>query len=300
MKKLTVIIFSLSIIAVSCSVNDKEESGSEGQSNKKEIPVDKQLNISILLDLSDRLERDLQPPQSKRDIQIVKSTIKIFKKDMEEKGAFLTKGKLRVLFTPPPNDPNINNLAKKLNIDLTDMHNKKKKEVYDNIQTKFQTSLKQIYDLTIQSKNWVGADIWRFFKNDVKDLCIESDTNYRNILVLITDGYIYHAQSTDRIGNRTAYVTPNFLSREGFRKNTQWREKFKKGDYGLISFDSKLQKLEVLVLEVNPSKNHKNDEDIIRAYIGKWLKELNVKNFEIYNTDLPENTKVRIGNFFRN
>ena len=298
MKKLTVIIFSLSTIVLSCSVSDKEESGSDGGSHKKEIPVDKQLNISILLDLSDRLERDLEPTQSRRDIQIVNTITEILQQDMEEKGAFLSKGKLRVLFKPTPVDPNVNNLAKKLNVDLSGMHNKKKKEIYDNIQTKFQTSLTKIYDLTLESKNYIGSDIWRFFKNDVKDLCIENDTNYRNILVLITDGYIYHKQSTDRIKNRTTYVTSNYLRREGFPSNSQWKTKFEEGDYGLISFDKEMQNLEVLVLEINSLAKHKNDEDILSAYIEKWLNELKVQDFEIHNTDLPENTKIRIENFF--
>ncbi len=299
MRKLTVIIFSLSIIAVSCSVNNEEESATERQSSEKPATVDKQLNISILLDLSDRLERNLQPAQSKRDIQIVNTITGILQQDMQEKGAFLSKGKLRVLFKPAPRDPNVNNLAKKLNVDLSEMHNKKKKEVYDNIQTEFQTSLEEIYALTMESKNWIGSDFWRFFKNDVKDLCIVNDSSYRNILVLITDGYIYHEQSTDRIKNRTTYVTPKYLRQEGFRDNSQWRTKFEEGDYGLIYFDKEMQNLEVLVLEINSSESHKNDEDILRAYIGKWLNELKVKNFEIHNTDLPENTKIRIESFFR-
>jgi hypothetical protein len=55
-----------------------------------------------------------------------------------------------------------------------------------------------------------------------------------------------------------------------------------------------------MILEVNPSPQHKNDEDIIRAFLGKWFGEMKIKNTVIYNTDLPESTKRRIENFFKN
>jgi len=53
-----------------------------------------------------------------------------------------------------------------------------------------------------------------------------------------------------------------------------------------------------MVLEVNSSVNHKNDEDIIRAFLGKWFDEMKTKDAQIYNTDLPESTRRRIENFF--
>ncbi len=294
MKK-NIIIFAIFALCISC--------GSENNDNQTDQPIVEepvQLNISVLLDLSDRVIQPLQPSQSERDIEIVSVLIDIFKNSMTTKGAFQSKDKMQVLFNPAPTDPNVNNIAKRLSVDLSKLDNKRKKEVYDNIEKDFEEGLKEIYDLTLQTKKWVGSDIWRFFKYDAKELCIETDKNYRNILIIVTDGYLYHVQSKDRQKNRTAFLTGTYFQNEGFRNNQNWREKFDNQDYGLIFPGQTFENLEVMVLEVNPSPNHKNDEDIIRAFLGKWFEEMKIQNTVIYNTDLPESTKRRIENFFKN
>jgi len=34
-----------------------------------------------------------------------------------------------------------------------------------------------------------------------------------------------------------------------------------------------------------------------KEYLSKWLTEMNVNSFKLYNTDLPEYTKSKIDNF---
>ena len=75
------------------------------------------------------------------------------------------------------------------------LENKGRKEVYDSITDLYSKNLENIYQETIETSAWEGSDIWRFFKDDVKDFCIEKDTTYRNILIILTDGYLYHKQS---------------------------------------------------------------------------------------------------------
>lgn len=294
MKK-NIIISAIFALCVSC--------GSENNHNQTDQTIVKepvQLNISVLLDLSDRVIQPMQPSQSERDIEIVSVLIDIFKNSMTTKGAFQSKDKMQILFNPAPIDPNVNNIAKRLNVDLSKLDNKRKKEVYDKIENDFEVGLRDIYDLTLKSKKWVGSDIWRFFKYDVKDLCIERDNIYKNILIIVTDGYLYHDQSKYRQSNRTAFLTGKYFQNEGFRNNQNWRDKFDNKDYGLIFPGQTFENLEVMVLEVNPSPNHKNDEDIIRAFLGKWFEEMKIQNTVIYNTDLPESTKHKIENFFKN
>ena len=293
---ITFVIF-LTFISISCGDKSEKDISTENHNVIQNSNSEKQLNISILLDLSDRLIQDVTPSPRDRDLEIVKTIVGVFKSDMETKGAFNAKGKIRVLFNPAPSDPRINNIAQDLKENLAALDVKQKKKIYDTIDSSFQSNLKKIYELTLDSKKWVGSDIWRFFKNDVKDYCIDNDPDYRNILIILTDGYIYHEQSVDRIKNRTTYITGKYLQSEGFR-NSDWRSKFDSGDYGLISSSSKLQNLDVLVLEVNASAVYKNDEDIIRAFLSKWFNEMSIKQYKIYNTDLPSNTSQRIINFF--
>jgi hypothetical protein len=294
---LTALFVALIAFLYECGSNSKKNEEPSGSSPIKG-PI--QLNVSILLDLSDRVIQPMQPAQSERDIEIVSVLINVFKKGMQSKGAYQAKDKIQILFNPTPTDSNINNIAKQLNVDLSKMDNKQKKVVYDNIEKDFEQGLREIYDLTLKTKKWVGSDIWRFFKRDAQELCIENDTNYRNILIIVTDGYLYHTQSLYRQNNRTAFITGIYLQKEGFRNNPNWQAKFDSKDYGLIFSGQTFENLEVMVLEVNSSSQHKNDEDIIRAFLDKWFEEMKIKNAVIYNTDLPANTKRRIENFFKN
>lgn len=286
----------LCLILVQCK---KEGDGGNGTTQTPIPSNEKQLNITFLLDLSDRIEPSkypASPEHYQRDEAIVKDFVEIFKNDMNKKGGYKSKGKMRVIFSPQPQEQNINKIASELNIDLSTMKAAEKKEVYNTLDDKFSGNLSKIYDLTLAQKNYIGSDIWRVFKNDVKDYAITDDPNYRNILVIITDGYIYHKDSQTQQGNRTSYLTPVSINTNGFR-NKDWKQKFEQGDYGFIASRKDLDNLEVLVLEINPEKNYLNDEDVIKAYLSKWFEEMGIKKYEIYNSDLPVNTKTRIEKF---
>lgn len=299
---LTIIV----LILIGCGAEDQKSQESPLVASTAKLG--KQLNINILWDLSDRidpLKNPASPDHYQRDIEIIKDLTVLFKQDMDRKGAYMSKGKIRVFFTPPPSDPNINSIAQDLSKDLSiykgDGSNKEKKKIYDAITTQFIENANKIYSLTIDNnkakKDWDGSDIWRFFKNDV-DKVIDPDTSYRNVLVILTDGYIYHKDSREVKGTRTQYILPETL--RPFRNNSNWLQLFENKDYGLMGTGKNLSGLEVLVLEVTPSKNNKNDEDYIKAYLKKWFSEMGIKKAEVFSTDLPTYTKGRIESFIAN
>ena len=297
MKKYIYIIPILILFGCSGTTKNKKvntSSNSNGSVNQL------QLNLSILIDLSDRIDTNKYPenPQHyQRDISNIKNISEYFIKDMEKRGTFMSKSKIRVIFSPKPNEPKINIFAEKLNIDLSIMDNKQKKDVYDRMIKLFSDNLTEIYNTALTQQKWIGSDIWRFFKNDVKDYCVESNPNYRNILIILTDGYIYHLDSKDQINNRFAYLLPDNITRFKLRNNPNWENEIKLQDFGLITKRYDLENLEILVLEISPSPSYINDEDILKAVLSKWFTEMKVKRFAIYNTDLPEYTKQRINDF---
>lgn len=297
-----IILYSLLFSCSNSTTNNDENDKSEQK--KINTSKDKQLNITILLDLSDRIDKDkfhCNPEHYQRDIQIIDYFTKLFKTDMETKGAHSSKGKIKIIFSPTPDNTEISQIVSSLNVNLSKIDVKGKKDIFDNISNTFHTNLENIYTKTIESKEYIGADIWRFFKNNVKDYCIDNNEEYRNILVILTDGYIYHPDSKEQIKNRTSYIGRNFIGR--FRNNSKWKEKLEKQDYGLIDAregKKDLSNLEILVLEIAALPNRKRDEDVIKTYLVKWFNEMNVKRYDIYNTDLPEYTKNRIENFIMN
>ena len=285
------------IVIIACFFTSRSNAQQQKTQNRK------QLNISILLDLSDRINptrHPSKPEHFERDISIIEYFTEYFKKDMMKRGVFRAKGRLKVIFCPRPNDAEINEIASELKIGLAHKNPKEKKQIFDNISNRFKNNLTKIYSRTIKTNKYPGSDIWRFFKNDVRDFCIDDSGKYRNILVIITDGYIFHVDSKDKKEHRSQFLTPKYIHSQ--RKylsgdiNTL-RKHIKKYDYGYITTRNDLGNLEILVLEISPIAKRKNDEDIIKEYLRKWFTEMNVKNFSFYNTDLPEYTKERIEKF---
>ncbi|MDR0619607.1 MAG: hypothetical protein LBG17_06895 [Bacteroidales bacterium] len=296
MKKILLCLIAL--VAFSC-----KSSSTQGnlQSQKHQESQEVQLNISILLDLSDRINSQKSPAipeHCQRDIEIIKTVIDFFKKDMRRLNAWKAKGKIKVFFSPPPADTRINNIAKELNIDCSLLDNKGKKNVYDSITSTFTKNLTSIYNQTIAANSWDGSDIWRFFKTDVKNYCVDDNPDYRNILIILTDGYIYHIQSQYKNGNRYSFLLDKNI---GKYRRENWQQMVEQDDFGIMATRNDLQDLEVLVLELSAERqNNKIDEDILTFVWEKWLKEMNVSNYGVYSSDLPVNTKIRIDRFLKN
>jgi hypothetical protein len=264
--------------------------------------VEKQINMTILLDLSDRIDPEKNPAKPEhfeRDSALIGYFTDYFIGQMKEKGVPRAKGKMRIIFSPNPADTRINTAAEKCRVDLSAMDIQGKKEVYDSLKSTISSNINYIYTTSINQHLWPGSDIWRFFKNDVKEIAVDPDSSYRNLLVIFTDGYIYHADSKDVSGNRYAYILPGLFDKYKLRNNNHWEEQVDKLDFGLIAKRADLGQLEVLVVEVTPSAEHKDDEDVIKKVMGKWFEEMKVKRWKIVNSNLPVMAEQEIGNFMR-
>ncbi|GAA0538894.1 hypothetical protein [Chitinophaga japonensis] len=293
----------LTLILWGCSPDaPSSQTGSTASTAPPAAKTRQQLNLTILLDLSDRIDPEKNPAHPehfRRDSALISYLADYFLSEMRAKGTHMSKGKMRLVFTPNPPDPGINLAAQRLHTDLSGMDTKQKKTTYETLGKTVAENISNIYKTTINQAQWPGSDIWRFFKNDVKEIAIDKDTGYRNILVIFTDGYIYHDDSKDNEGNRYAYVLPELFDKYHLRNNNRWAEQMDKLDFGLISRQPDLSQLEILMLEVSPSPGHKNDEDIIRKVMNKWFSEMKVKKWKILNSDLPELTKQKMENFLQ-
>lgn len=296
----------LNLTLVACSSGGGNTQG-EGQtatsspSNNEAITdtSNAQWNISILLDLSDRIDPNINryyPTPAERDLALVSKLVTLFKAKMAKQGVFKSKGRIRVIFSPTPNDARVNQLAESLRISLEGLDNKAKKAIYDGIDTTYHNTLKAIYDLSIEQKKWVGSDIWRFFKDDVRNYCVVP--GYRNVLLLLTDGYLYYKDSRYQEGNRYSYLLAQQLQGLGLR-TAKGLDKADELDFGLISKRQDLQDLEVLAMELSPNEGHLQDYDMMRYVLEKWFKEMGVKHYATYKTDLPSNTEGLLEAFFK-
>ena len=205
----------------------------------------------------------------------------------------LLKDQMQVFFNPLPNIPNIDQLSNQLKVSFSPQTSKKD---FLNIEKVYTDNPAKIYQSAIKDRNYVGSDIWRFFKNNVREYCIKPQ--HRNILVILTDGYMYHANSIIVDGGKSSYITPEFLRSKKLNA-AGYQSIMKQKNLGFIAFPYNLKDLEIVVLGINPSTKNPYEEDVIKQYWADWFKTMKVKKFELRITDLPSNLKPVINNFIQ-
>ncbi|MCM1079411.1 MAG: hypothetical protein NC344_10715 [Bacteroidales bacterium] len=270
MKKYIVIV-SVAIVSLCAFVgcgsrgNDRAAEGTEERSQSEQS-----LNISVYLDLSDRLVRGMTPSQTYRDTAIVNHLVDIFKAKTLEPNILKSKNRMKVFFYPAPADPGIAVLAEGLDVDIAKKKGIEKRDALDAMKGTFQKNLAHIYDQTIQQKNWVGCDIWDFFQNkNVDNLCVSENT--RNIIVILTDGYLYAANHKIKAGDAYSYILPQTLAVQ----NSSLLDKRKGGLKG--------KNVEVLMLEVNPYSLQHRDKMV--EVIKNWFEEMGIEKCYVHETD---------------
>jgi len=267
----------------------------------------KQLNITILLDLSERLDTGkYHPDQYLEDIEAVKSIVEEFKayNKLDAKTGFLfVKGKIQVL--AEPSDAVMNKLLKPMRIDLKGKP-PEKKAALAKMDSTYDSCLHAIYQHAIETgraDKWPGSDIYGFFEPQaggrpakiIQDSCIRDTAVYRNILIILTDGYIWHKDNKHQQGNRYTYLLSDNIDtyRQVVRSSktgglNALQTKIDKDNFGLIvPTGSNLSNLEVRVLEINHEKKaYPEDRMILEEVICKWFKEMKV--------DVADSTKWQI------
>lgn len=252
-----------------------------GQKAKEKTNKELPLNITIYLDLSDRLTRPMTPSQKDRDIAIIRNVLDIFTQKCITEKILQTKNRIKVVFYPTPADASIAARASKLEIDMASMEGKAKRKALKEGTQLFSDNLGHIYDETLQERNWTGSDIWDFFSDKkVDQLCIKN--GYRNIFILLTDGYLFQADNKQQQGDAYNYILPQTLAVP---------------NSSLICKRKGLDNLEVLMMEINPYQPQQKDK--MKAVLGQWLQQMGVHKVEIVETDLPSNTKPVIEDFLK-
>lgn len=254
------------------------------------------LNISFLLDLSDRIDPKKYPNESMqyylRDVGYIKSVSEAFDNHLRAKKVRQMNDKIQVFFDPEPKNQNINSISNDLRYSVE--RGNASLELLDEIKHTYSTKPLEIYDLAIKDNLYVGSDTWKFFKTKVKDFCIEE--NYRNILIILTDGYIYHQDTRMKEGNHTSYITPQVI-RDNRLNDKKWKDIMTEKEFGFIPATQGLENLEILVLGINPDPKNPYEEEVIRKYWSDWFNAMEVGRYDIKTADLPSNMDKIIKEF---
>lgn len=246
------------------------------------------LNISILLDLSDRISPKKNPNPTmnfyKRDLGYISSIAKGFENALRAKPIRQINDQIQVYFEPEPLNPAINSLANRLKLSFTKTSTTK--QAINNIPLQYNTASSEIYNLALKDQKYVGSDIWGFFKNKVNDYCIKP--NHRNILFILTDGYMFHKYSKFVEGPKSSYITPAFIKALKLDKSN-YNDLITKKGFGFINANKDLRDLEIVVLGINSAKDNPYEREVIETYWSNWFKDMKVKRYMIKAADLPAN-----------
>lgn len=256
--------------------------GGDGDGEKTSKPATKPLNITVFIDLSDRVTRDnVVPSQPERDTAVVNLLVDYFINRCVEQKIVPCKDCMRVLFYPTPNNPAIVGWASDLKVDLSTEKVGEKRKVLAAMKNKFDASLNNIYKEVLGSKEWLGCDIWAFFSGKKVDVQCMKD-GYRNILIILTDGYLYYAPNKVKQGDAYSYVLPETL---------------KNPNSSLIVKRKGLKDLEVLVLEVNPYAPDQKPQ--LFSVLETWFTGMEVGKLDIVETDITPNVQPYIEAFLK-
>jgi hypothetical protein len=135
----------------------------------------------------------------------------------------------------------------------------------------------------------IGADYWFYFKYHLSKHIRKTslDVYYRNMLIIITDGYL-EAENSMETG--ILYYTGDINQRKEVcrrMKEGTMVEDAVKGVIEIRDIDPRFPTLEVLILEVNKRKGRSEwekdpgaecDYDILRYLWTDWFKRLEIKN----------------------
>ena len=305
--KLSIYLILLVLIS-SCKDNQKSSDQDQAAVDMDPNPIsadcpthllkskENNLNISILLDLSDRIE---ESKSIDKDVAYISSLANAFTGHVKTKKLVMLEDKMQLFFNPEPTSGKINEIAENLKIHFT---RDTPQETLQETETLYATEPSKLYDLARKDangnkQNYPGSDIWRFFKDNVQDYSI--DNCHRNILVILTDGYMFYENTQMTEDNRTSFLTPNSLKRLNL-KSSNWKQIMDEKDLGFIPANKNLENLEVLVIGIN-SLNDENPyaQDIIQAYWSKWFEEMGIPdgNYKIKNAVIPSNMEKVINDF---
>lgn len=261
------------------------ETGTELSSDP--LPV----NISIMLDLSSRLIKKGPNDgmlQAEKDTAIIGIFGNWFiQKQFDNK--LVPGDNIHIFIYPNPPIGNINDLQKKLTVNMEKGKNlplsiKNNREKLKAMPTNWKNAITSIYDTVLSKQEWVGSDIFGFFERYAKTNCFEK--NHRNILIILTDGYIEYYGPDGKSGS---WGKSDDGIYNGISPSTIDLQK------GITPINKDLSGLEVMFLEINPIKYQ--DFNKIESLLTSWCNGMGIKHVEVIPTDLPANTEKAIRSF---
>lgn len=239
------------------------------------------LNVTVAIDLSSRIDPDSLPNQAVRDKAAVNAVLDVFHQTVKQKLFIASNDRLAVELIPQKGNPRVFGYLDRLTINMGSTPVDERRQALDSLTADFQAYLDTLYAEATEIEKYWGADVHRYFEEFRVDTGASSGAPTRNVLVVLTDGYVIAENNMYKEGCRTNYLNADLLDQ--FREQPSWEEEFETRDCGLIPARRDLGNLEVLVIGLRP-RSYFNEGEILRRYWRKWMREMNVHRFAIHSS----------------
>lgn len=269
-----------------------------------------QYNIIIVPDLSSRIDSEVYPLQAKQDIKVIESILNLYEELVGQK---YIGQKDRIILRPTDKSQiyDFGQYADHLNLDLSSLNLAERRSYLDSLphhKETFMSTVQKMYT-NVQNEGLKGADIWRFFNEDIDSSILRQSTetdSVRNIIVLLTDGYIEAGKYGKSFCQKNSCEYLSSKRIQAFRKtfndaSQPWEQIFEKKDFGILPVINKdeLKGVEVLALgfgDRNP-KTNPTDYVILKKFWDKWFRENGIRGVVDKNRDAIEDSKSIIKHF---
>jgi hypothetical protein len=173
--------------------------------------------------------------------------------------------------------------------------------------TEVEKELDNIYSKAIV--NTTGGDVYNYLKEQINSITIKEneapitingitvENNYRNIIILLTDGYLeagLYGKNNCK-DKKCYYLDQAKISefRDAYNKSgeTNMKAFFKKSGFGIVPIENKyLNNVEVIVAELYDRSLNKvtgsqtvtpNDLEIIKLFWSDWFEQSGIKHYKL-------------------
>ena len=193
--------------------------------------------------------------------------------------------RLKILIAPQKTTPGkLYEESGLLRVDLSSEQPEKKSKLVQESEKTFNTILPDVYKQALVGKhtsNYAGADIWKYFNEDLAD---DVDNDAQNTLFIVTDGYMDFEKTEERPVMNNRYTSCAQIIKN-LKSYPDWSTRFDKGDYGLIPISKKFAHLRVVLLQVNPSQDWPGEYPLLTRIWSKWFKEMSIDSFDFIKND---------------
>lgn len=254
---LYIIVFVLSLSLNSCDPPQQEV--------KEETPV----NYVVLLDLSDRL---LNEEQSDRDIAQLKAVLDAFSKQVQQRLFILSNDRFQVRILPQKGSTlKAEQYEGRLSVNMANVQMAEKADFIEQFVEDFPKQVKDLYQEALlgnKSTDFAGVDIWKYFKYHLQS---DLPAGYHHKVIVITDGYFDFEDNSHVMQAGQRFTHSGFLS-DTKLSTIHWREYAEKLDVGYIPVHIE-GRPDVMVSGIRPKNDRLPEEEKLRYFWSKWLRE---------------------------